>query len=76
MQFGAWFAAWLKSAEHTFMQRQSGILSEEIWLARRSQALGMLNSENFRLVYEQNRKIFIPGFIAEIDEALKKLPEQ
>ena len=76
MQFGAWIAAWLKSAEHAFMQRQSGILSEEIWLARKSQALGMLNSENFRTAYEQNRKIFIPAFVAEIDEALRKLPEQ
>lgn len=58
------------------MQRESGILSEEIWLARKSQALGMLYSENFRSAYERNRKIFIPGFIAEIDEALMRLPEQ
>jgi len=76
MQVSAWFAAWLKSAEHAFIQHQSGILSEEIWQTRKNQALGMLDGENFRGMYERNKDIFIPEFIAEIDEALNELQEQ
>jgi len=76
MQFTAWFAAWLKTAEHAFIQYQSDILSEEIWLTRKTQALGMFNDENFLRMYERNKNIFIPGFIAAMDEALSDLPEQ
>ena len=76
MQFAAWFTAWLKSAELAFIQYRSDILSEEIWLTRKTQALGMLDDENFQGIYERNKKLFIPGFIAVMDEALNDLPEQ
>ena len=76
MQFAAWFTAWLKSAELAFIQYRSDILSEEIWLTRKTQALGMLDDENFQGIYERNKKNFIPGFIAVMDEALNDLPEQ
>lgn len=76
MQFTAWCVAWLKSAEHAFMQHRSAILSEEIWLTRKVQALGMLESDNFRTCYERNKDMIIPGFIAVIDEALSDRPEQ
>lgn len=72
MQFGAWFAAWLKSAEHAFIQQQDGILDEEIWLARRNQAIGMLEREKFDYLYQTNRENFVPAFIAHLDEVLNE----
>lgn len=72
MQFAAWFVAWLKSAEHAFIQHQDGILDEEIWLARRNQAIGMLEREKFVYLYQTNKENFVPAFIAHIDEVLNE----
>ena len=71
MQFAAWFVAWLKSAEHAFIQHQDGILDDEIWLARQNQAIGMLEREKFDYLYQTNKDVFVPAFIAHFDEVLK-----
>ena len=76
MQVGAWTAAWLKSAEHTFLQHQSGILDYEIWLARKTQVIGLMDIDVLLTSYENSKDLFVPGFIVEIDEGLKKRNDQ
>lgn len=71
MQVAAWSTAWLKSAEHAFLQYQSGILDEQIWMTRKNQAMQMLENDHFHHLYERNRALFVPDFIAQLDEALK-----
>lgn len=70
LQLVTWFMAWLKSAEHAFLQHKAGILEDEVWFARRSQALDMLEREKISLLYEWNRDYFVPEFVSDIDEAL------
>ena len=71
LQLITWFMAWLKSAEHAFLQHKAGILEDEVWLARRSQALDMLERrKKIRSLYEWNRDYFVPEFVSDFDEAL------
>ena len=72
IQLGAWFTAWLKSAEEAYLQFESGVLDEGVWLARKSQAVGLLGRPHMRRVYDAatDGGTYVSEFVITMDQAL------
>jgi len=70
MQLAAWVTAWLTSAQETYLVYEAGILDEEVWQARKSQAARALGNPTVRSVYDRTRTNYVENFLNALDEAI------
>ena len=76
IQFHYWMAAALRSAEHEWLQYQSGALDEDTWAAYQSVVPFLLRTHRTRDWWKVvGRKIYHPGFVKLIEDATADQPE-